>query len=910
MRKFLFKSALVCLLAAFFCGCDQIGTGVGDFNLTITNVGPDFVECSVTAPSTVEMAYKFATESEILSAAVLFMTGETMTVSPGQVLKLEKGLQSDTDYHLYAVAKVNSQSYSKLISQKFKTLPYNFNKLLTLVKNKLDGYKVHITVPQSTKDAGNVIRYSAASLAMYNVVKDNTGDETYHVLQSIVANGNRHGNYTKNDTTLLRDNSNIVVLGSDGNPVLDENGDQIDIHDPITPGEPTVFLAGECRLGTDEEMGAITNFYYGATDLAYNVPVFDWKTVDDAFDWKNQDRDSWIGSGWTGAFQKLVFKTVEPGLCDATVKIEIPDDEITSTGAMVYFDMDDEVSRYVYMILDNATYNAIVNIYLDKKGASQEEIDKEFQWFLTSWLAFYEWGIGAYTSDTQVNAAAFFNEGVLAGDESYHVLCTVMVDDPTIADNPSNAAKQRFIHKTFKTKKKTEKPPVIEVKAVPSKDPFFASFNVKAPNKDVVGAYYAANYSREFKLMMNAGYTYETILKGNNVLSSDDIAKINSDEGLEMSFQGLDSEVMRLAIYGCNYEYTFNTFGDKEGLGWADSLIPNAEKANKIESSLYEALVGDWTATATAKINEKAEDGNIVSRNATLTSKITISREIPDMPAVVGEDVYEIYKNIGKFSREEVDEMFTVLTELSDNFNEYRVQGQNRLLCTGFLDYDYYENGRMAYKSPYTLFSDKDYNSVDVPQLVYDFGPKWFLQIHEDGTVTVPFSTEYLPPMHSWPGYPFYIGGVGGTEDEKIAFLDGEKVVYPELPGFPVEISEGYDKITIKPIVRGDVNYYMNAVGVINGGYELISTILTEIVLTKGWKDTDVKPQSKAVAPKSFGTRVSGPAETPKTKVIRSMTKLEPAERTNFQVDEDPNIVTMDMVNETRDKILKHYNLK
>ncbi len=890
---------------AVFMGCDPASKGgVGDFNLDIKTDGPDFVELAVTAPASVEMAYMIATEPQVLSAAVLFMTGKTMTVNPGDAIKLGGNLQSNTAYHLYAVVKLDAQNYSKVVSLEFTTQSYDFDRLLTVVETKLDGYKVHITVPQSTKDAGNVIRYSAASLAMYNVVKNNAGDEGYHILQSIVANGNRHGNYAKNDTTLLRDNSNIIVMDANGNPVLDEDGNQIDIHDPITPGERTVFIAGECRLGTDEEMGAITGWHYGASDKAYNVPLFDWSTVDEAFDWDNTDRDDWTGSGWTGAFQKLVFTTVEPGVCDATVNIDIPENEITVTDANVYFDMDDEVSRYVYMILDDATYKGVIDIYLDKKDAPQEEIDKEMQWFLTSWLAFYEWGLGANTEDSQVNAASYFNDGVLQGGETYHVLCTVMVDDPTITDNPQNGANQRYIHKTFKAKAKTKPAPVLEVTAVIPDNPFEAVFNIKAPNKDFVGAYYAANYSREFELMLNAGYTYQELLKGNYTFTTDEIKQINSDKGFEISFPSLDGETMRLAVYGCNDEYTFNTINeDEEGEGWADCKVPMAPAVTPIESTLYEALAGDWTATATAKINE-AEGG---SRNDKLVSKITISSEIPNIPAKLEESVYPIYTG---FSRDEVDSMFEELVDLSNTFNESRVQAQNRLLCTGFLDYDYYENGRMSYKSPYDLFKAPDYVSVDVPQLMYDFGPKWFLQLHEDGTVTVPFSTSYLPPMHSWPGYPFYVGGVGGSGENAVAFLDGDEAKYTDLPGFPVEISDDYNTITIKPIVRSEVPYYMNAIGVNNGTYELISTVISEIVLTRGWSGSETNPGTKAAASYPMPAKVNCAAAAPKVKVYKSLTELEPKQNRNFKVDETPNIVTMDMVNKTTDKILKYYNIK
>ena len=41
----------------------------------------------------------------------------------------------------------------------------------------------------------------------------------------------------------------------------------------------------------------------------------------------------------------------------------------------------------------------------------------------------------------------------------------------------------------------------------------------------------------------------------------------------------------------------------------------------------------------------------------------------------------------------------------------------------------------MTFRSPYDLFVAKNYNSVDVPMLVYDFGPKWFLEVLEDGSV-------------------------------------------------------------------------------------------------------------------------------------------------------------------------------
>ena len=168
-----------------------------------------------------------------------------------------------------------------------------------------------------------------------------------------------------------------------------------------------------------------------------------------------------------------------------------------------------------------------------------------------------------------------------------------------------DGATQRFIHKTFTAKEKTKRAPVIEVTAIQNGNPFEATFNVKAPNKDVVGAYWACNYARDFELMFNAGATYESLLAGNFSFTSDEMALVNSDEGLTVSYPTLDGESTRMAVYGCNDEYTFNNIDpDKEGAGWADYLAPMAEKDTPISSPLYEALAGDWTATATITVKE------------------------------------------------------------------------------------------------------------------------------------------------------------------------------------------------------------------------------------------------------------------------------------------------------------------
>ncbi len=914
---------------AAFCGCGPENGGVGDFALNVKKVGPDYVELSVTAPSKVEMAYVLAEEPQTLSAAVIFLTGKTLSVSPGQTVRIDRGLFENTDYHFYAAAKLNEKEYSKMVELSFSTGEYNFDDLITVVGTYYDGYKVHITVPESTKNARNAIRYGGTSLAWFNVLASKSG-ETTTILNAIVASGNRHGNYTLKDTTLVRDNSNIVVLDENGKPVMDEYDQMVDVHDPIAPNEPTVFLAGECRYGSDAEMGEILGFYFDAKDDAYIVPIFDWDTVDPEFDWKNTNRDSWLGSGWTGAFQKIVFNTKKPGKCDATVQIDIPEEEITVTDAMIYFTMEPEVSRYFYMVLDDDTYNQVVDIYLNKTGRPESEINEAFQWFLTSYLAFYEWGIGARTESitTGVHAAASFNDGALIGGKTYHVLCTVMVDDPTDTENPQNGGYQNFIHKTFEAKPRTKPAPIMEVtpvKKVEGVNPSYtATFNIKVTNKaeagEVKGAYWACNSAREFEMAMNAGETYESLLKGNYTLGEKEIAELNSEEGLTLSFPTLDGEVTRFAIYGVNDEFNFNFINPEvKGKGWNDYDAPMAEVEERIDTDLFAVLEGEWTMTADIFVNKEVDGAAVSTKIEGHKSKVTISNAIPELPETLTDDVYKLYAD-SKFTEAQVDQMYEELGTLAGKFNEYRLEGQNRLLCNGFVDFDYFSTSRMSYMSPYDLFVEENYSSYDVAQLIYDFGPKWFLQVREDEDgkvdVIVPFNSYTLPPMHAWPGYPFYVGGVGPES----AFYDST----PDYPGFPVEISADRNTIIIKPIViEEDIEnddemyalkagpYYMNALGVnamTPGSLELVATVKSNIVLTRGWTEP-AAPASFSAAPKSV-RNASAASPVQKNIIKKSRTPLQAAPKHEYKVDEKPNIVTMEMVEKTRDDIFKRFNLQ
>jgi hypothetical protein len=885
--KNLLKLLVVTALCAFSCvftGCQEKLKG-NEFSLSVKEAGADFITLAVTASKPMEIAYKVTTKAQLVTPAVLFKTGEVIEVADGDVIELREGIQQDTHYYIYAVARFDETTYSERISLEATTTKYEFNELITIVETYLDGYKAHITVPQETKDRNHAIRAGSMPLSWYYLMTSSKGQTTVDV-QAIASNGNPYEGHMFTDSTIVLNDKNVILLDEKGNPVLDENNEQIDIHDPIVPGEPTILIAGETYYGTPEDFNYVVG-YTAPTMDSWSVPYFD-----------PEKRE------WLGAFQKKEFFTKEPTLCDATVEIDIPEDEITVTDAMIYFEMSDDAYSYFYIVLDNSTYNQILSTYLNGN-------EDWYRWFLTSYIGFYEWGIFPETENIAVNAASSFVEP-LTGGETYHVLVTVFGDE--------DGATQRFIHKTFKAKDKTKVAPVIEVTAIESSDPYTATFNIKAGAdskgnvQPIMGAYWVCNYARDFELMFNADYTYATLLKNMGwTFSSEEIAQVNSPEGLTVTFPTLDGEVTRFAAYGCNDEYTFNVIDEEHTAGWADCKSPLAESVAPVSSELFTLLEGDWTASAKLRAMQQEPDGSILTYHVDHKSKINISASAPELPATLDESVYGLYSSK---SREDVDNMFEELKELSDLFTESRLVGQNRLLCSGFMDFDPAAPNlgvnRLEFRSPYDLFVATDYSSVDVSQLIYDFGPKWFLQIQEDGSVIVPFHSMMLPPMSNWPGYAFYTGGVA----DGMAFYDSNE----SYPGFPVEISDDLNTITIKPIVLNDgatdYYYYMNAIGVSQqGGLEIISTVITDIVLKRGWTETAAassKVACSASANSVTAINMDGSYvnELPKAVVCKSMTEFKAQELPSYTRKEKANVVTKEMVDETSAKILRKYNLQ
>jgi hypothetical protein len=480
----------------------------------------------------------------------------------------------------------------------------------------------------------------------------------------------------------------------------------------------------------------------------------------------------------------------------------------------------------------------------------------------------------------------------LPSETTFHIFITGMGN--------LQGTSQMFEHLTFETKAKTKPAPVINVTAVENgQNEFEAKFLVKAPNKDVFAAYYGCNYARDWQLSLNNGSTYADLVGGNYGFTADEIKQINSDEGLLMSFPSVDDQTTRLVVLGYNDEMRPNIL-EKGCSAIADCKTKPQVLEPIVDSTFMIALEGDWTATAKIRIKEY-QNNNLVTREENYTSKVSLSRRYTDYPAKLPNDVYDLYT---KNTKEEVDAMYEDFKTEAYYFNRRRLVYRNRILCSGFIDYDLSNYDRLKYQSPYDCFVSPEYSSVDVASIFFDFGPKWYLDIDKDKdgniVVTAPFDSNFLPPMTNARGMTYYLTAYDAETNNGYTSREDGKAA------FPVEVSADKQTITIKPLVMEDgTKLYPNAVGVGGTGTVLAAPVLSEIVLTKGWNGP--KNQTKLSSAQKLSPIMHGVDPAQHKMVRKSMTKFNETKVLKSEI----KVINEKVLNEGMEKMAeKHFNNK
>lgn len=884
MKKILSKIAFLALSAALLVttGCD--GTKNKGFNISVKGVGPEYVEIIVSGGDVIRMAYMVdEKEMRVENPQKIFKKGTEVTVKDGEVLRISLGLEENTQYYLYACAALNETEFSNIITLPFKTNEYNLSELITVVDQYYDGYKMRLTIPKETKERENAIRYNQCCIMMYNYMKESSDDYF-----SCLYNG---GRYAVNDTTLVySEETNWYLTGtdSDGDGEIDWDTN----YNPISPGEPVVFVAGEFSWMEDDPSYETENFsfpsgwpsgyYRPMIDESYYSAKTEESTEQSSLGVIDWDYTHPLDEFWTGAHQRKHFVIKQPSLLNAGVDVKCV--KTTPVNLTLEFYPEEGVDQYAFGIFDDNTYR---NQVLPLLNGNEDWM----QWAVTSYFAAYTFGTKVASGAVQAELTSFYYQSAITPETDYHVFVTAMGD--------AAGTSQSFQKFTFKTKARVLDAPIIEVTPLENESaPFKATFNIKCTTYEdnpLMEAYYAANYLRDWKLELNGGATYYSLLNGNNAFSSAELAKINSKEGYTISIPSVDGETTRLAVLGYNTEYTPNNLNFKEEEilekcpAVAQLTTPFVEAKTPVDPVHYESLVGEWTATATLQM------GSDSKKRYTHSSKITIAEDLSDYPSVLPVEAYQIYKEIAKMDEEEVDAMWAEFAQLAESFYVNRLMNQNRLICIGWLDDDSYS--RLDTKTPYDLFVDKKYSSVDVSSIFNDFGPKWYIEAvqDKDGNVSLvaPVDMNFLPPTANW-SVPFYMAGMEPENYYTVTYSEDGNL------GFPVKYDAEKDEITVEPFVYNKVSYYPNVVGIDpTYGTILENPIVSSVVLTRGWEEP---AQTKAAArTASYNVNVKG--EFPQI-VYKERTELKAGPQLKKM---EVSVPTQEQIKERADKLVERF---
>ena len=745
------------------------------------------------------------------AADAVFADGTMVECTDGTHSFTLEALSPNTEYVIYVAGLLseadengNNQPYEKVLEVKAAT--GDFTEELTLFDVEGRSFKLH--VKPTLTDAANVIKWGTCDIFMYNMNQQPD-------FEMLNLHDQYYGNYFQGDTTLVFDEAHGYVWS-------DEMGDYIQYFEAIVPGQPQYLALGEFKYEEDEDVHGRWGWGGG-----YYMPLMDMET------YYNSLYDYWYGFTdtmpdeapyWSGYHKSIKFQTKAPEALDANLSVDLSG--LRANGGPIRINTNGNADRVTVMLLDPMTYEDMMPM-LDNN-------EDYLQWFTTSYIGYMMVGAKTFAgANIEFEMTDFLWE--VDKDAQYKLMVVAAKDEVA---GSLDAKYQQFTKVDVALPDYTLPAPVVEITALEATEQNTVSFNVKCTSKDAVSGVYAANYAREWA---EAGFDddlAEAMDYYGNEFDAMDIAAINSDEGLVCNFWSREDAVNKMGVMLKNIE----GLAGEPVVAEAKSLPEPAK--TPVESEYFTSLDGEWTATTTV-VNKKYVGYDPDTYQSiyedvptTKTWKVTIGDV--DYPETLTDDVYQTWFDATPYdTKEAVDEQYELFKAAVDNFNA-KTAGQNRILMNGFdVHVPNYAGSKCysQYATPFELWSSDSYNGYDNASPVWDFGPKWYLEVAEDGTVTAPFNVNYFAPMTNWTEYPnaFYFAGVGPE-----SFLPYDPAT-GENANFPVEISEDGNTITVKGCEFYGENFYPNMGYISYGSFSLGSwgTVKADIVLTRGWTEPE-----------------------------------------------------------------------
>ena len=772
------------------------------------------------------------------------------------------GCEAGKTYTLFFAFRLADDSIYKEVKRvEFTTTSYGDN-VINVVDRMYDGFSVYLQIPEEVKAKGNALRYSTSSMPMYNYAKQMGSME----LDMLLYNAQQ---YTTTDKLIIYDEYHSTERDQNGNLIYDDAGNlaSATFADPKVPGEPGYLIVGEYALMEDEnerivivdgEVMTVTDdsymdysiwWYPAGWSKGYYNPAYDWARWYAELDSDEYDSEKY----WNGYYERVLIETLEPEIVEG---VTIKATDITPIDACISFNATDDIIQYCILVCTESEYETQILPLIENN-------EDYLRWFTGSYFALMSFGIQMGSGYSELWLSDWFVDTKGMAGQTIRVLVAGLGNE--------SGTKQSFDTYTFTLPEVTLPKPQVVVTPVASEDPYMVTFNIKNPNPDnaLTEVYFACNYAREFDAILKE-YSYTSLLKGmGNPLGATEIGLINSANGFNFQISSRDNATTRLAVLGYNWEGTGNNPDEPESKAVAEYTTPHANFPVRVNSELFDKLQGEWTASAHMENYVAVTDaeGNATGEHkfenaGTYTSNVSIMGGLPYEESVP-QEVYDIYRASG-MSDEETEELYEELIELTKWYNT-RTRGFNRLLCLGydFADPNYMLN---MTATPYDLFIASDYSTNKIEHMFYDFGPKWNFEIDADGSVWLPIDIEREYPLETFNfglDFAFYMLAIGER-----TYLGGDLVDYDGKTileaRFPVEVSDDYNTITIKPIVytdgEGTTEYYYPCVAQIQNGYAtpLNPRVRGEVTLTRnsGAKAASVK------ANPSVGKGVAKPLST------------------------------------------------
>lgn len=700
--------------------------------------------------------------------------GQTATAKDGINTIELKGLNGNTKYTVF-VAPKSADGYEEVQSLTFSTSGYT--QMVTITDVQQFGLTFHIKM-----DAGKYYKWGLWDVDTYQGMREYGAGDCDLLAYGFPGQGEQ--------TVTLVDGK--MVDGSD--PV-----DEFDTPVSIKPGYAYVLLLGEC----DADGNMLFEATGGGGDLGVlSTPVTRSFPDDCIGEYTENCTDDWYR--WTGLYAKQKVSAAPPTPGPSEVKIKM-----TAQTAM-------RVTFHLTPTSDMIGYSALTMPV--SEWESWVEVFGEYG--ARAMLTQYSGGM--LDDETDIEAT-----DLIMGEKYYLLVLSTFSQDYSV---------QTFQKVPFEAKNSTMPVPEVVITGIDApadsdyKGPYYVWFNIKAPNKDLGSAKYSCEYTKNWIATLNGGEeSLNTLFSKYGVpLGADVIASINSDAGYNISFSSWENTESRLYIQAFNSDEVSKIY-------WGASTSPEEPAKERVESSLFDDLLGDWTAVYK---NSAAQAGT--------KFKVTIAAapECPtgEIPSDVKTRLVEYYKGLKGISEAEaealVQQEYQNFRSRAQRFGE-KYREQNRLVCRGF-EYSSSSYSKLGYQSPWDLFGDTSYSAYATDDLFFDYGSKWFFEIgkESDGSQSVRVATNpyYIAPLQNCGRYEYHLGFRSGNYE------------YFALD-FPVVVSDDKNTLTVQGLklqnTDGEETFYYPSVCYLMSGFVMSSATGTDnIVLTRGWSDDDASQQS------------------------------------------------------------------